>query len=290
MVESVRELSRDARRAVRDGHQALLDRQRARLADQVSYARAHSPFYRRLYRHLPDHVEDPTSLPVTDKSLLMAEFDGVVTDRAVTRERVEEFVADPDLIGRPFTESRHLVATSSGTSGIRGLFVLDERNARVIRALGLRSNTRLGLRRALRVLARRGRTAVVTAPRGHFYTVASAERIRLEHPWLGGLARVFPIDRPLPELVAELNAYDPAVVAGFPSMIMMLAAEQEAGRLRIDPEVIAPGGETITDRAWQRLADVFRAQVRALYAATECFFLSHWCDQHWYHVNIDWAV
>src|SRR5690606_11593217 len=34
----------------------------------------------------------------------------------------------------------------------------------------------------------------------------------------------------------------------------------------------------------------FRAQVRAVYAATECFFLSHWRDQHWYHVNIDWAV
>jgi hypothetical protein len=38
----------------------------------VAYARANSPYYRELYRKLPEQVDGPTLLPVTDKSKLMA--------------------------------------------------------------------------------------------------------------------------------------------------------------------------------------------------------------------------
>jgi phenylacetate-coenzyme A ligase PaaK-like adenylate-forming protein len=113
-------IARDARRALREGPAAIAERQRARLAAIVAYARAHSPYYRDLYRKLPAHVDDPTLLPVTDKKLLMARFDDWVTDREVTRDRVEELVADPDLVGERFL-GRYLVATTSGTSGVRGL-------------------------------------------------------------------------------------------------------------------------------------------------------------------------
>ena len=36
--------------------------QRARLTEMVAYARANSPYYRDLYRDLPDQFEDPTLL------------------------------------------------------------------------------------------------------------------------------------------------------------------------------------------------------------------------------------
>lgn len=92
-------IARDARRALREGPAAIAERQRARLAEIVAYARVHSPYYREMYGGLPPHVDDPSLLPVTNKKLLMARFDDWVTDREVTLDRVQAFVADPDLVG-----------------------------------------------------------------------------------------------------------------------------------------------------------------------------------------------
>lgn len=290
MSESVRELSRDARRALREGTAGIRRRQRDRLAAAVAFARAESPFYRRLYRGLPERVDDPTLLPVTDKKLLMENFDDVVTDRAVTKAKVEAFVADPGLVGQRFESTDYLVATSSGTSGVRGLYLIDQRYTDVHVSLGSRASGLIGLRDGLRVLLRGGRTAIVSAPGGHFFTVASAERFRLDHSRFGRMMRVFSINQPLPQLVAELNDYSPGIIAGFLSMITVLAGEQEAGRLRLRPGMIIPGGETITDEVRERLEAAFGAGVRPAYAATECGFLSLYCKEHWYHVNADWAV
>ncbi|MFC3997559.1 hypothetical protein ACFOVU_16620 [Nocardiopsis sediminis] len=288
-TETPLRLASDARRALRQGPTALARRRRERLADLVAYARAHSPFYRDLYRGLPERVEDPAQLPVTDKKTLMAHFDDWVTDREVTLAKVQEFVADPALVGHRF-QGRYLVSTTSGTSGVRGLFLTDERNLAVHTALGARTSGGLGLADGLRVLARAGRTAVVTAPGGHFFTVASTARFRLDHPWTGRIMRVFSIEQPLADLVDELNRYRPATLSGFLSMLTLLAGEQQAGRLRIRPAVIIAGGETMTDEARDKLAAAFGAPVRAAYACTECGFLSTGCEHGWYHVNSDWAA
>ncbi len=39
------------------------------------------PYYKELYQGLPDRIEDPKLLPVTDKKKLMARFDDWATDR-----------------------------------------------------------------------------------------------------------------------------------------------------------------------------------------------------------------
>ncbi|MEU5849774.1 phenylacetate--CoA ligase family protein, partial [Saccharopolyspora shandongensis] len=166
----------------------------------------------------------------------------------------------------------------------------DERNLAVPTALSSRTRGLLGFRDAVRALARGGRTAVIAAPSGHFYTVASTERFRRDHPRLGRIMRSFPTDQPLPTLVDELNRYNPANVAGFLSTLTQLAEEQEAGRLRIRPALIIPGGETLTADIRERLATAFHAKVNAAYAATECNFLSAGCAHGWYHVNSDWVV
>ncbi|MFI6599479.1 hypothetical protein ACIBHX_24770 [Nonomuraea sp. NPDC050536] len=289
MGDSYREIARDARRAVREGPEAIAQRQRARLAEIVTYARARSPYYRELYRDLPDNVDDPALLPVTDKKLLMSRFDDWVTDREVTEERVQAFVADPDLVGHRFL-GRYMVATTSGTSGLRGLFILDERAMAVHSAIGSRAGGGLGAGDVIRVLTHAGRTAIVTAPGGHFSTVASAAWFRRERPLTGRILRVFSINQPLPDLVAELNRYKPASLTGFLSMLTLLAREQEAGRLHIHPAMVIAGGETATPESLELITTAFGANVRAAYAATECGFLSFGCAHGWYHVNSDWAV
>ena len=92
----------DARRARKQGLNAIWQRQRTRLAEIVTYARANSPYYRELYQHLPERIKDPALLPVTSKKILMPHFDEWATDREVSIEQVSAFVDNPDLIGERF--------------------------------------------------------------------------------------------------------------------------------------------------------------------------------------------
>ena len=149
----------DARRTYRHGPEAIDARQRARLAELVDFARGHGSVYRELYQDLPGRVEDPRLLPVTSKAALMARFDDWVTDPRASRERVQAFVADPAQIGQPFlaippgyrggSRAGYTVATTSGTTGTRGMFLLDERALAVTTALSSRMlSTWLNARRS----------------------------------------------------------------------------------------------------------------------------------------------
>ena len=89
----------DSWRTTRGGPEALAARQQARLADLVAFARQRSPYYRDLYRDLPEQITDIRQLPPVTKPELMAHFDDWVTDPAVTRASAEAFAADPRQIG-----------------------------------------------------------------------------------------------------------------------------------------------------------------------------------------------
>lgn len=57
----------DTYKARKAGPAALERRRQARLPDMVAFARANSPYYRDLYRGLPERTLDPALLPVTSK-------------------------------------------------------------------------------------------------------------------------------------------------------------------------------------------------------------------------------
>ncbi|MDQ0772834.1 phenylacetate-CoA ligase [Streptomyces aurantiacus] len=290
MSESMSWLNRDIRRARKKGTAAIAQRQRDRLADLVAHARSASPYYRELYRGLPERVEDPALLPVTDKKQLTERFDDWATDRDVTFEKVRAFTDDPDQIGRRFL-GKYLAATTSGTSGRRGMFVLDDRCMNVGSALLSRALVSwLGPLGMARAAVRGGRFAQLVATEGHYVGFAGYARTLREGSLRGRLVRAFSVHTPTSQLVDRLNDYRPAFVIGYASTIMLLAAEQEAGRLRIDPVLVQPAGETMSTSDVDRLAGAFDTMVRPVYSATECIYLSNGCAEGWYHVNDDWAV
>jgi phenylacetate-CoA ligase len=67
MSESILSVLLDARRARRQGLNAIAQRQRDRLSEMVAFARANSPYYHGLYEHLAQRVQDPAMLPVVGK-------------------------------------------------------------------------------------------------------------------------------------------------------------------------------------------------------------------------------
>ncbi|MFH8804226.1 phenylacetate--CoA ligase family protein [Streptomyces sp. NPDC017936] len=283
-------LFRDGRRTLRQGPEALAQRQRERLAAMVDFARSRSPYYRELYRSLPERVEDPALLPVTRKPNLMAHFDDWVTDPEVTIDRVQAFIADPRRAGERFL-GRYLVTTTSGTTGHRGLFLLDDRAAAVVRALSLRAAGRtLTPMVTARLLAHRGRSAHIVATGGHLaaYSVIIRTRAAGRLPARG--SRVLSVHSPLPELVDQLNRQRPVFLAGYATVIALLAGEQLAGRLRISPAVVSLLAEGVSDRDHERIRSAFGAHLINTYGCNESLALAYGCPFGWLHVHSDWLI
>lgn len=280
----------DAHRTKGHGAAAVARKQRARLAQMVAFARASSPFYRDLYRDVEGEVRNPGALPVTRKKVLMGRFDEWLTDRAVAASEVRAFVDDPGLVGEPFL-GKYRVASTSGTTGTPGTFLLDHRSLAVAGALTTRMlGAWLRPGDVFRILAAGGRMTMVVATGGHFASAVAAARLRQGRPRRARTIQLLPAHLPLPELTARLNQFRPAIVAPYASMALLLAAEQEAGRLHINPVLVALAAEGLPAGEYARIGRAFGARVGNSYAATECPFLSYGCDHGWLHVNNDWAV
>ena len=268
----------------------VAQRQRDRLDEIVAFARTNSPYYRELYQGLPERIGDATLLPVTDKKKLMARFDDWATDREVTIEKVRRFIEDPSLIGEKFL-GKYLVASTAGTTGRPGIFVLDDRQFK---------DGRAGQRQAfgewltfwdfIKVLGRGMRTAALHATGGHFVSVATITRMRRSSRVAARVIRDYSVHTPIPELVAELNRFRPALLAGYATVVSLLAAEREAGRLRINPVLLVVTAEGLAEQEYGRIARAFGAKVGNVWGSTEIAGVAYSCTEGWLHVMGDWAL
>ncbi|HZE38186.1 MAG TPA: hypothetical protein VE172_05175 [Stackebrandtia sp.] len=284
---------RDARRTRRRGRDEVQRRQRERLADAVAHARAASPYYRELYADLPSRVEDPGLLPVTDKRALMARFDDWTTDPDVTLDKARAFTSDAALVGAKFLD-KYLVTTTSGTTGNMGIFIHDDNTLATATALvadrALRGSGGFGFGTILKLMARGGRSVKIAGTGGHFAAAAAEMSARRNSKRRAKMVRLLSVQSPIPTLVSELNAFRPAILETYASVGLLLAGEQEAGRLRIAPVRVALQGEGLPDKEYERIARAFGCQVSSSYGCNECVVLSYQCGEGWYHINEDWVI
>ncbi|MGC4746940.1 phenylacetate--CoA ligase family protein [Micromonospora sp. DT201] len=291
MAESLMSVVWDLRRVRRGGPELVAERQRTRLADLLARARADSPYYRELYRDLPERIEDVTSLPVTTKAELMSRYDDWVTDRAVSLDEVRAFVADTDRIGTLYRD-RYQVVTTSGTSGHRGVFVQDDRTYAVLSGITVAraSGSWLAGRDYLSMLRRGNKVAAIWAVGGHFAGYSTAQRLIRERPIRKRSIRIFSVHTPLDELVRGVGAFNPTILNGYASAISLLAREQRAGRLGLRPVLVITSAESLPPEERARIRETFSAKVRDQYACSEFMGLAHGCEHDWLHVNADWAI
>jgi hypothetical protein len=210
----------------------------------VRHARRASPFYAERYHEVPPGPIRPGAfyqLPPVTKPQLMARFDEWVTDPRVTLAGVEQFVADLDNLGQDFL-GRYVVFTTSGSTGVPALLVDDRRAVAVMTGLSyVRALGALTPRLLIEMLTRRPRLAAVFASGGHFLSTTMFQRRLRTAPFRRRIAPFYSVLDPLPKLVDELNALQPAFLGTYASVLAALTAEQEAGRLRIAPLVITSG-------------------------------------------------
>jgi phenylacetate-CoA ligase len=243
----------------------LRQERRDRLRDLLRVARAASPWHRdRLAGVDPDRFElaDLAGLPPMTKDDLMANWDGVVTDRRLSLDLVEDHLAGLEGDAYLFDEV-HAVA-SGGSSGRRGMFVFGWREwalayAGFMRpALWDRAVTPglADLPLKLAMIGARNATHMTSAlPQTFASPVADIAR--------------FPVTLPVDQIVAGLNAYQPLVLMGYPSMLALLAAEARAGRLRILPKRITATSEPLLPEVRRALTEAFCAPVASMYGTSE---------------------
>ena len=268
------------------GASAIAAAQAHRMAERLSHARTHSPYYRRAWRDLPRGPLALADVPVTTKGELMAAFDEWATDRAVSWRDVEPFVANRGHIGEHFRD-RYLIWTSSGTTGTPGVFLQDATALAVYDALVSVQAVGTALP-DLAAASRHGRAALITADSDHFAAITAWRRQAQRKPWLD--MTNFSVTAPLPTIVQGLNRYDPAFVASYPTVLTLLAEEQNAGRLHVQLAGVWAGGEALSPTAQALIEDAFGCAVHNEYGASECLSIGYTCAHGAMHVNADWVV
>jgi phenylacetate-coenzyme A ligase PaaK-like adenylate-forming protein len=272
------------------GHAGLQQRAAQRLSALLRSAAGGSRLYRDLLRG-----EDPArvrlaDLPVTRKAELMRRFDDWVTDPALELAALRRFTADPAQIAEPFL-GRYVVWESSGSSGEPGVFVQDAAAMAVYDALeALRRPLLRPLRRWLDPWSLNERMVFVGATGGHFASTVSLQRLRRLNPALA--SRLFAVSflQPSAQLVAQLDALAPTVLATYPSVAVLLAEEHLAGRLRSAPQEVLTGGETLTPAMRRFVQQAFGCPVVDSYGASEFLTLACACAHGRLHLNSDWAI
>jgi phenylacetate-coenzyme A ligase PaaK-like adenylate-forming protein len=239
--------------------------QRLGLLREQAYAR--SQFYRRFHA---GHEDAPLhTLPVLTKALLMEHFDEIVTDHAVRLQDVNHHLAT--LQGDCRFHHRYWVNATSGTTGQRGMFLFDRSEWADFLASWTRGHAWTG--RPLDPLGLRIALVASTSP-WHMSARVGAS--------FGRWVRALRLDagQPLAELVAHLNTFQPRILLAYPSIAGSLAAEQTAGRLRIDPQLIFTAAEVLTDGTRERVERAWGKRMFDQYGATESGELAAECEQH----------
>ncbi len=277
-------LSTHYQRQTEQKKQAIRER---RLRDIVSYARKNSPYYTALYRDLPTDWT-LADLPPVNKLDLMSRFDDWLTDRKANYADVQTFMQNLDNVGRKF-HGRYLVFSTSGSTGNPLIALADQTTNSVMGAINaLRTFSHKEVLSAF--FRRGGKTMGVFATGGFYLSNGSIRTRQLAMPWKRRQMAITSALLPIPEIVPQLNAFQPAMLGGYPSQLDLLVDEQASGRLHISPVIIMTGGEYLSDDVRARLAAAFHCHVQTSYSCTEGGTIACECREKHFHINDDWAM
>jgi phenylacetate-CoA ligase len=257
------------RRHERWSREELEAQQMRRLRQLRAVAYAKSPFYARHHHGL--HDAPLAELPPVTKTDLMRWFDDAVTDRSLRLDALAAHVATMKVGER--LDGRWWVASTSGTTGLRGIFPWDDSEWVHVLASYARANEWAGLRADL---FRHLRIAVVSS------------RVPWHQSALVGAAlasRIVPTLRldatqPMAEIARELDTFRPESLVAYASMARILADEQLSGRLHIAPRAVMSASEVLTADARDKIRAAWDVEPFDVYAATETAGIASECSLH----------
>lgn len=250
----------------------------------LGVAKERSPWHRERLAHIDADTaseRDLSRIPPMTKDEMMANFDGIVTDRRLSRDVVERHLDSLEDDAYLFDEF-HAVA-SGGSSGTRGIFVYDWAGWLTCRLLLMRYATRT-MRRLF------GADAAPTL--GY---VAAGKATHMTYAMVrtfgsGAGAVAVPATLPVSEIVARLNALQPDILGGYPSMLYALAGEATAGRLTIRPRIVRAGSEPLLPEMRAAMESAWACEVVNTLGTSEGASASSCGQSEGMHLNEDLVI
>lgn len=250
-----------------------------RALQAAHWARNHSRYYEAAFRGWDGARSD--ALPILTKAQYLMRWNDIVTDRRLTREGVEAFVAaspsPSDLM-----LGRYHIQTTSGTSGVKAPFAHStDEWTNVCAGVG-------------RIPAWRG-SAFGERPK-RYAIISLNEGFHMGARITAGSAKFFEsvlqVDAAAPtaEHAAALNEFQPDAISAYPTAMASLAEEQAAGRLNIHPRQITCSSEMLSPALASRIAEIFGVAPHNTYSATEFGFGAATCHMNGMHLLEDLAL
>ena len=246
---------------------ALLAHQTKSLAALRKFALDRSPFYGEFHRGLENQPLE--ALPVLTKATMMERFDDIVTDRGVRLADAEAFLRTGST---GLFRDRYIVLATSGSTGLRGVFLFSDREwiraiAAITRPISWAATSRKRRRPPRAALIAAGAPWHYSARVGASLANRIAPALRLD------------AGTPLPDLVSRLNDWQPDALATYPSVLRQLAVEQLCGRLSIPLANVATSAEVLTADVRAVVRRAWSVEVQDTYGATEYAPIASECSE-----------
>ena len=222
------------------------------------YAYTHSPFYQRFHHGLFDRPLH--ALPILTKSIMMENFDELVTDQSIHLDAVRAFAGER-AEERLFL-GQYWVTATSGSSSQPGFFLFNEREWSTIIASFARGQEWSGT--TVSLWRRRKMATVASISPWHM----SSQVTSTAKTWWTPSIRL-PATDPLESMVQRLNEWQPDILIAYASMARILAEEQLAGRLHIQPNKTFTSSEVLTDETRRLVKSAWGDEPFDQYGATE---------------------
>jgi putative adenylate-forming enzyme len=223
--------------------------QNNRVKKIAEYAVAHSKFYKEYFSGF--NLNNFTSLPVINKKLMMDNLTDFNTV-GLSKDEILNFCLEVEKTRNFSKRLRGLnIGMSSGTSGNKGVEIVTPREENYMKAalfarFDFPKNEKINLAFILRVSA----PAFNLDKFGHRLT------------YISQLNSIDEIDKQLEEI-------DPNVISAPPSMLKLIAAEAENGRLSVNPKRLISYSEILYPDVKDYLIKVFKCPVHQIYKCTE---------------------
>jgi len=195
----------------------------------LAHAASRSPWHRERLAGVDTQRatrEDLASIPPMSKRDLMEHWDAIATEDGITLAAAEAHLRG--LEGDAYFRGGHHVVASGGSSGTRGVFVVDWHGwasafAGIWRGV-MAAQRGLGLASPVSVAAESA--AHATSALAQTFSPPIRRTLRL------------PVSLSLEEIVAGLNRANPSFLHCYPSYLPILCDEARTGRLRIAPRAV----------------------------------------------------
>jgi phenylacetate-coenzyme A ligase PaaK-like adenylate-forming protein len=244
----------------------LLALQHHGLRRTIATALLNSSYYRSVIGALGNSPRRLQDFPIMNKSILMEEFDRIVTDPRLNRALVEDHLAHRGATVELF--GKYHVFPTGGSTGVRSMMVYD-RTTRLIGIANMLNWLRgMGVGETTKVIGIGAATSI------HVSNHAFHE-IRKSRPDAPRLD----VTMPLARLVEALNAYQPEVLITYPSLLREFALEQLAGRLSIAPRRCSSVSETLSSEVRRLAFEAWKTPVINNYGATETGTIGSECEE-----------